>query len=301
MSDPFLTPSVRRLLQQVAASPPPDTSVDGQRLALAGAMGALGYPASMEEAHSVALPGGGIHLFAPSAGVSTQAVIVYLHGGSFVAGGVRPHAGIAQALADTTGAEVALVDYRLAPEHPLPAGRDDCIAAARELASRGPIVLVGDSAGGWLAVETALAMVKMLPGSVRRLVLVNPMIGPRETVSGSLRDYASGFFAGTNDFAEAWRLAGPWAAGRMQPGGEQADLASLPPTVVITNEADPVRDEGEDFAERLSGAGVTTLLLRARGMVHAAWLFPKALPEAALLLDVISGAAGSSNQHSVRS
>lgn len=291
MSGPFLTPSVARLLEQVASGPTPGPSVPGQRQALEGAMAALGWPAPPSLPAPAALPGGGSLLrFFPGDGASGPVRIVYLHGGSFIAGGARPHAGIAQALAAAAGAEVVLVDYRLAPEHPLPAGRDDCVQAALQVAAEGPLVLVGDSAGGWLAVETALELAVNAPGAVRRLVLVNPMIGPDSSPEGSQRDFEAGYFASASDFADAWKLAGPWASQRSRPGGENADYSVLPPTVVLTNEADPVRDEGEAFAERLSRAGVTVLSIRARGVVHAAWLFDAALPEARLLLDVVSGA-----------
>jgi acetyl esterase len=293
MSAPFLTPSTERLLQQVAAGPAPDPSVASQRQALEGAMAALGWPAPPSMPEPLGLPGGAsIFRFAPQAGDPRPLRIVYCHGGSFIAGGARPHSGIAQALATAAGAEVALVDYRLAPEHPLPAGRDDCIEAALRLAREGPIVLIGDSAGGWLAVETALALATQAPGAVRRLVLVNPMIGSGAAPEGSKRDFATGYFASASDFADAWRLAGPWASTRIQPGGEDGDYSVLPPTIVITNEADPVRDEGEAFAELLSHHGVDVLSLRARGVIHAAWLFPAALPEAHLLLDVVAGAIG---------
>lgn len=298
MGDVFLTPSVVGLLEQVGAGLPPDRSAAGQRAALAGAMAALGWASAGPSKHIFLLPGGAsVHIFRPGE-PGPGPLIVYLHGGSFVAGGADAHGGLAQALADRAKAIVALVDYRLLPEHDLSAAIEDALAGIRAAAGAWAIhgcdalrvTLLGDSAGGWLAARAALA----LAGSeiaIARLVLVNPMIGPRPARAESRAAFATGYLAATADFDAAWALAG--ASARV-PGSLDADalaLAGLPPTVVITNEADPVRDEGEAFAESLAAAGVAVLNIRARGVVHAAWLFPVVLPEARLLLDVIAGAA----------
>lgn len=295
MSAPFLSPSVAALLRQVANDPTSDASPDAQRVALNRAMTALGYPAPVALPDPDSLPTGAtVYSFRPSSHLPSSSVhLVYLHGGSFVAGGLESHAGIAQALADATALTVALVNYRLAPEFLLSAALDDCMAAVSRFMQIGPIVLVGDSAGGWLAIETALQIGNSDPDSIRRLVLINPMIGPRPLDEGSMKDYATGYFANAVDFAEAWKLAGDWPSHRSFPGGSSAALNALPPSIILTNEVDPVRDQGEDFAERLSAQGVPTLLLRVRGLVHAAWLLPQMLPEAQLLMAIIAGAAAS--------
>lgn len=291
MNSPFLTPSVTRLLQQVASGPTPDPSPEGQRAALRGAISALGYPAPCMLPQPEKLStGASLYRFEPTRTFSSTR-IVYLHGGSFLAGDIRAHGGVTQALADTTGASVAFVDYRLAPEHLLPAAQEDCIAGATHVAQDGPIVLVGDSAGGWLAIQSAIALQKASAGSVERLVLVNPMTGPRSPDEGTMREYAQGYFAAANDFTEAWRIAGGTQHRSADFEGREADLMILPPTFVITNEADPVRDQGEELAERLSALGVTALSLRLRGLVHAAWLFPQSLPEARLVMKIVAGAA----------
>lgn len=292
----FLTPSVAGLLAQVNAGPPADSSAAGQRAALNGAMAALGWPASAGAVEVIDLASGAsVHIFAPQAGATPGGLIVYLHGGSFVAGGAIAHGGLAQALADRTGKTVALVDYRLTPEHPLPAARDDCVEAVKALAARSGFdpqgtVLLGDSAGGWLVAQTAVVLGSTGP-RVARLVLVNPMITPHPARSGSRNTFASGYFAGTADFDCAWDMAGGWVKGTVHPGDDTEALAAFPPTIIITNEADPVRDEGEEFAEQLSAVGVSVVNLRARGLIHAAWLFPKALPEADLMLALIAGAS----------
>ncbi|WP_404365999.1 alpha/beta hydrolase fold domain-containing protein [Sphingomonas sp. MMS24-J45] len=291
MSAPFLTPSVIALLDKVNANAgPPDYRPEVQRAALNGAMAALGWSGNGTADELVDLDSGAtIHIYLPDA-ADAASTIVYIHGGSFIAGGASSHGPLARSLADRTGRIVALVDYRLAPEHLAPAACDDCVAAVRKLAERGVerLAIVGDSAGGALAAATALAV----RGSVRPalLFLINPMISPAANFDGSLREYSHGFFAGADDFAAGWdAYRGGGGFGTLDDLLAFDDLPGLPPTIILTNEVDPVRDQGEHFAEKLSAAGITTLSLRARGLIHAAWLFPKALPEAELLLGIIAG------------
>src|SRR4051794_25003216 len=99
-------------------------------------------------------------LMVPRDGDSGRAVL-YLHGGGFTIGSATTHRALATRLAAATGATVHLLDYRLAPEHPFPAALDDALAAWRELSATvdpEAIALAGDSAGGWLALMTALRL-----------------------------------------------------------------------------------------------------------------------------------------------
>lgn len=292
MTRPFLTPSVVALLDQVNANAgPPDYSPAAQRAALDGAMAALGWEGNGTADETITLvSGASVHLFGGGQAQRLAGTVVYMHGGGFVAGGAASHGTLARVLAQHIGATVALIDYRLAPEHRAPAALDDCIAGVRLLADRaaGPLAILGDSAGGALAASTALA----LRGEVRieLLALINPMISPAAE-DDSMCLFATGFFAGARDFAAGWdayRSLG--GCGAVHDLLAMNDFADLPPTILLSNEADPVCDQGEWFAERLAGAGVTVLSLRARGLVHAAWLLPKGLPEAQLLLAVVAGA-----------
>jgi len=306
--EPFLTPSVRAFLDQVnATAGPPDYSPAIQRAGLDGAMAALGWPEPDDAAPPEVLTlasGATIHIFRPAVAEGVLPLVIYTHGGSFFAGGAKSHGPLARNLAEGTRAAVALIDYRLAPEHPAPAALDDCIDAVREIARRasdlnidtGRIALLGDSAGGALAAGTALALRGEV--SMRLLTLINPMTSPSSGDDASMRDFATGYFAGTEDFAAGWRAYGrPADAGTTLDLLSVEDLSGLPPTIVITNEADPVRDQGERFADRLSLAGVDTLSLRARGLVHAAWLFPKVLPEAHPLFATVAGAIRTVLEH----
>jgi acetyl esterase/lipase len=84
--------------------------------------------------------------------------ILYLHGGAYCVGSPATHRALTSRLARVTGLPVFAADYRLAPEHPFPAALDDAIAAYRALRADGPVILMGDSAGGGLALATALAL-----------------------------------------------------------------------------------------------------------------------------------------------
>lgn len=302
MTDVFLTPSVATLLDRINANPAPtDDSPAAQRVGLDAAMAQLGWPPpeGAPAADAFALPSGArVHLFRRAGDDGAAApLLVYVHGGSFFAGGAKSHGPLAQALAAATGATVALIEYRLAPEHKAPAALDDCVAAVRELVARATefridparLGLLGDSAGGALAAGAALVLRGELSAGI--LVLVNPMTSPSAADDASLRDFATGYFAGTQDFAAGWAAyGGSGDNGAYHDLLKVDDLSGLPPTIVVSNEADPVRDQGERFADRLATAGVTVLSLRARGLIHAAWLFPKPLPEAHLLFALIAGA-----------
>src|SRR5207245_11051547 len=95
-------------------------------------------------------------------GVRTDAVVLYLHGGGYVIGSPRSHRHLAAAIARSAGARALSLDYRLAPEHPVPAARDDAVAAYQwrlgQGIAPGRVVLAGDSAGGGLTVATLIAL-----------------------------------------------------------------------------------------------------------------------------------------------
>lgn len=289
MSSTFLTPSVETLLAAVAHSPAPASDPSSQRAALDGAMAQLGWPAGGSADETIDAGGVPVHLFRPD-GVEVAPLIVYIHGGSFMAGGVPAHLPVARALAQASRCHVALIEYRLAPEHKWPAAEDDCLTAIRELrgvdryAAR-PFAVIGDSAGGAIAVACASRLTGSEGPAV--LTLVNPMASSVAT-AGSFEDYATGYFATAADFRLGWEAY-------EEPGSpfdllSLPDLSGLPPLLVFTNEADPVRDQGEALAELASKANVPAMIFRMRGVVHAAWLFASALPEAALIMDAVAGA-----------
>lgn len=209
-------------------------------------------------------------------------LIVFIHGGGFVFGSVATHDAMCRSLARHSGAIVASVGYRLVPEVRFPEPLGDCVSALTALVGRGSalgidtgrIAIVGDSAGGQLAVATALATADE-GARFSHLGLLYPVVDP-SCQSGSWSAYAEGYML-TRSFMEwTWRLYGTQLSDWSNPLFDltQADLTSLPSTTIITAEYDPLRDEGEALAARLAASGKTVTLRRFPGMIHGFAGFP---------------------------
>ena len=209
-------------------------------------------------------------------GADPKPVLVYLHGGGFVAGGLDVIDELVRDLATRSGAIVVAATYRRAPEHRFPAAHDDAWAAlgwtVEHIAAHGGdperIGLAGDSAGGNLAAGTALRAVQENV-DLAALLLVYPLVNA--TIQTASREqFASGYVIGLDDLAwfgeqyvaDADALTDPRLA------LDTAELAGLPPTLVITNECDTMRDEGELLADRLVEAGVQASVRRFDGLAH---------------------------------
>jgi acetyl esterase len=205
-------------------------------------------------------------------------LIVYYHGGGWVAGDLDTHDQPCRLLANSSGARVLSIDYRLAPEHPFPAPVDDALAAfryavahAQELgADPARIAVAGDSAGGHLAAVTAnQAGIDGGPAAAFQL-LIYPVTDLVE-ISRSRVTFAEGFVL-TKQNMEWYesQFLGPNGDPR-DPRATPAlveDLGAAPPALVVTAGFDPLRDEGEAYAGRLRAAGVRTMLRRHPGYVH---------------------------------
>jgi cation diffusion facilitator CzcD-associated flavoprotein CzcO/acetyl esterase/lipase len=183
--------------------------------------------------------------------------VLYLHGGGFVTGSPRGFRGLAAALSTVAGAPVWLVDYRLAPEHPYPAGLDDTVTAYRALLAAGlpaeRIVLAGDSAGGNLALSAALRLRAAGDPLPAGLVLISPWLDlalTGESITGQ---------AGVDAvLREPWLRSCARTYQRDQSPADPlfADLAGLPPTLVLTGERELLVSDSERFVERAGAAGV---------------------------------------------
>jgi acetyl esterase/lipase len=203
-------------------------------------------------------------------------VVVYVHGGGFVGGSLEVADEPARDLAVRTGAIVVSATYRRAPEHTFPAAHDDAYDALRwtvaHIADHGGdasrIALAGDSAGGTLAAGAALRAVE--DGiDLSALLLVYPLVNA--TIQTPSREqYAKGYVIELDDlawFGEQY-VARPEDASDPRLALDTADLAGLPPTLVLTNECDTLRDEGELLVERMCRAGVDARALRFDGLAH---------------------------------
>ena len=201
-------------------------------------------------------------------------VIVHLHGGGFVFNDVDVHDAAARRLANRAGTSVLSVDYRRPPEHRFPAAPDDVDTAlawldreGEALGLAGAAYAHGDSAGANLALVAALRN----PGRFAALALIYPFLDPTAGFD-SYRTAADGF-----EPAEAawyWQQYAATPADLTDPdlAPLRSDrLATLPPTLVVTAEHDPLRDEGERLAELLAESGVSVVATRYLGLVHGFW------------------------------
>lgn len=225
-------------------------------------------------------------------------VVLYFHGGGFIAGNLDVVDEPARAIANATGATVVTASYRLAPEHPFPAASNDATAAlqwvADNISAHGGdaenIVLLGDSAGGNLAVSAALRARDTGGPRVNGLVLIYPALHPNADLP-SRTEFGEGFLIGAADLDFFWAnyLQRPEDATNPYAVPSLADLAGLPATLVLTTENEVTRDEGEQFAESLRAAGVDCRNIRFDGLVHGVFWLSAAIPSGSELLDAASG------------
>jgi acetyl esterase len=204
-------------------------------------------------------------------------LVVYFHGGGFVLGGIEVMDGVARELARCANAAVVSVGYRLAPEHPFPAGLDDCESVTRwALANTNrfgvpdrAVAVAGESAGGNLAAAVSLRLRDAGDVALAGQVLVYPAIDggrmhpSREEFAGLVlsrkqMDYCWEAYSGGSDIA-----AEPYAAPL------QADrLAGLPPALLILGGCDVLRDEGRAYAGRMRDANVDVEEICYPGQPH---------------------------------
>lgn len=184
-------------------------------------------------------------------GRASPLVVLYLHGGGFVVGGLDSHDDICAELADATSVQVVSVDYRLAPEHRWPACFDD-VASVWAALDR-PGIVMGDSAGGLLAAALCLSRPTRAPLGQ---VLIYPGLGG-DGSAPSYHDNAEAPMLRTADLGVYHRaLHGDGAVDPLARPLQAPDLSGLPPAFIVTADVDPLRDDGRDYAARLTQAKV---------------------------------------------
>jgi acetyl esterase/lipase len=233
-----------------------------------------------------------------------------IHGGGFVIGSIdAEHAGAALTAIDT-GAVVVSVEYRLAPEHPYPAGLDDCYAALcfvhAEADALGVdparVALVGASAGGGLAAATALVARDRGGPPVCFQLLAIPELDDR-LATPSMERFVDSPLWNRPLAVQSWKaylgeLAGTAEVPAYAAPARATDLSGLPPAYISTAENDPLRDEGIAYAQRLLQAGVSVELHQFPGTFHGSTLVTtaavsrRAQHESALVLRRALGVEG---------
>lgn len=211
-------------------------------------------------------------------------VILFFHGGGWVTGGIESYTPACHTMADLTGCVVASVEYRLAPEHPFPAGLDDCYTVARRvlmdpslagIEDASKVVLMGDSSGGNLVASLSLQLKQRNEPVPARQILLYPVThwnhDPRTSPFESVRQHGEDYRL-TNSEVNAYfdmyapdpelrktALISPLVAD---------DLSEQPKTLVITAELDLLCDEGERYAEALEAAGNEVHVYRVDRALH---------------------------------
>lgn len=224
-------------------------------------------------------PGGdlAIRVYTPE-GKGPFPVLVFFHGGGFVLCNLDTHDPVCRNLCAGAGCVVVAVDYRLAPENKFPAATDDCLSAVRWSAEnadaiRGDpdrIAVGGDSAGANLATVTAMRIRDEGGPKLCGQLLVYPVTDYHTPGTPSIEEFA-GLFLTREEmvwFSEQY-LNGPSEIDDPHVHPLRAkDLSGLPPALVMTAECDPLRDEGEHYADRMASAGVPVQHIRYDGMIH---------------------------------
>jgi acetyl esterase len=215
--------------------------------------------------------------YAPPA-PAPRPLLVFFHGGGFVAGDLDTHDGLCRRICRDGNLHVLSVDYRLAPEHPFPAAVEDAVAAFRWACTHAgalgalpdKVAVGGDSAGGNLAaVICQKAATEGGPAPCAQVLLYPPTDRTRTWASIDL--FADGFFLRRCDID--WYHLQYTGSTIAQPDPAQNPLcatnfAGLAPALIVTAGFDPLRDEGEAYAEALKQAGVPVMLKRFSGLLH---------------------------------
>ena len=281
-----LHPQADAMLKQMEADGVPDISemsVTQARMFLETAFaGMVPNPEPMAEVQDFTVPGPAgrlpVRLYKPEGSGSTPPLVAFFHGGGWVIGSIESHDATCRALASASGCAVASVEYRLAPESAFPAAPEDCYAATRWLAENASelgvdgerLAVAGDSAGGNLAAVVSLMARDRGGPRISYQVLIYPAVD----VGGdypSWEENAEGYFLTTRAmrwFYEHYIQDESHAKDPLASPLLAEDHSRLPPAIVITAGYDPLRDEGEAYAEKLEEAGVEVKVSRNAGMIH---------------------------------
>ncbi len=280
-----LDPQVRQMLDAMNAlgqEPLEALSVEAARRRSHALVDPAAFPRYAGRIENRVVPGPGgelpVRIYRPE-GLGPHPILMFFHGGGFVLGSLDTAESVCRALSARSGSVVVSVDYRLAPEHKFPAAVDDCLAATRWAAAQAAAIggdasrlaVSGDSAGGNLAAVVALRCRDEGGPPLRGQLLIYPITDHYSAGMASYEANAEGYFltkAGMQWFLDHYLDGAEDAAHPHLAPLRAEDLGGLPPAFVITAEFDPLRDEGDRYAERLRAAGVETVHRPCPGMIH---------------------------------
>jgi len=226
-----------------------------------------------------------------------RALVIFIHGGSFVMGDLESHDALCRRLAADTRMRYLAVDYRLAPEHPFPASVDDACDVVRYVATHmkdfaepdTALIVMGESAGATLA-TVAATQLRADEVAVAAQVLIYPTLGPH-VLTDSAHVYNTGFLLDLDnlryDYEQYLGDYGDTTDPRVSPLLVK-DLVGSPPAIVVVAECDPLRDEAVAYAGLLEHFGVPVELLEAEGMLHGFLRLGGFVPETLGIVDEVA-------------
>lgn len=260
------------------------------RTAFSGLRTLIAKGPDMRTVRDLAIPVAGATLpcrvFVPHA--NPRALLVYFHGGGWVVGSLEEFDALCREIAAGAEVAVALVEYRKAPEHPFPGPIHDACAAlawlhaARQelLGATLPLIVGGDSAGANLAIAATLTARQDGGPALAGQLLIYPVTDCRFD-RPSYVDPENQLLTNREAMLRYWSLYAPDAEQRLSSLASpcrEADLHGLPEAIILTAEHDVLRDEGEEYAERLRAAGVPVRHWRAPGQMHGFLMLLGILP-----------------------
>jgi acetyl esterase len=281
MAPDFATTLFMEQLAAAGGKPLHESTVEEARAlgaAMKDQMGPAPEMARVEE-HSIPVEGGEIPLRVLVPIEPPHGVIVWYHGGGWVIGSIDEAETLGRKLAERTSCAVVLVEYRMAPEHRYPTPIEDSWTAlewsAAHLAdiagsSDVPLIVAGDSAGGNISAVMAQRARDRGGPEIALQLLIYP-VTDADFDRPSYTDAASQLLLTRDAMLWFWDHYLPEPSRRTEPDASplhHPDLAGLPPAVVMTAEHDPLRDEGEAYAQRLEEAGVPVNFKRHEGQMH---------------------------------
>ncbi len=295
----------KRFLDRLAALNPPNAlslSVAERRAALQHMLDFSGNRIPVGAIEDIAVPTAAgamrVRVYTPpDAPQGPLGGLVYFHGGGLVAGTLESHDGICRSLCRASGCRVLAVDYRLAPEHRFPAAITDGIEATTYIGAHAAdfgvdparLGVCGDSAGATLAAVVA----QQLAAQGRELLALQVLICPIMDLAAqteSRRELCTGYLVDESTLQHDLKHylgAGIGATDARISPLRTASVAGLPPTCLHTAEYDPLRDEGHQYAQRLTQAGIPTRYTCHAGMIHLFYGMEKLIPHAATAWQLI--------------
>ncbi|MFD9795232.1 alpha/beta hydrolase [Streptomyces sp. NPDC059070] len=311
-----LHPDTRRILKALRDQGfPPLESVGVPRLRhlMNRLQQAQGEPEAVAHIVETQVPGPAgalpVRVYRPAPRPGPRPLIVFFHGGGWVSGGIELVDPALRRLANATGAVVASVGYRLAPETRFPGPLQDAHAALCALAGRASelgadphtLVVAGESAGANLAAAVCrMAADGDGPRIALQLLVCPPLAPARDSPYASYRHNADGYLNTRAAMGYFWDQYVPDPVLARDPLAAPllaTDVCGLPPALVLVAGLDPLCDEGEAYAHRLRAAGVPARSVRVDGALHIFFLLPRLAAFESVLPDIVDALADSAPPH----